>query len=230
MVPEVVVELDYRNERYLSVEKGLLAVTSDLGGSVEAIGPIVRGLLKEYMTGVVLSVRKRMQTPYPGGTSPAGAFPGTLSKRSGKLQSEMVPARIEVKGSRALDSEVSFTLPGIAAVHERGAVIRPVRAQYLTVPLPAALDSRGVPRKPRARDWPNTFIFRSKKGNLLIAQSNGAGGITPLYVLKKSVTIPKRLAFQEAFEAGRDFLADKIADEVIREFFQGGSRVNRGGR
>ncbi len=112
---------------------------------------------------------------------------------------------------------VSFTLSGIAAVHERGATIRAKNAQYLTIPLPAALNKNGTPKRPTARSWPNTFVQRSKKGNLLIFQKKGKD-IIPLYVLKKSVVIPKRLAFKEGFEAGRDFLADTLAAEFLKEF------------
>ena len=46
------------------------------------------------------------------------------------------------------------------------------------------------------------------------------GTLLPLYVLKKEVKIPARLNFGDAFNAGRDFLADKIAKDVIREFFR----------
>lgn len=222
MVVEVILELDYRGKRYKDVNKGLNAVGADFGKSVEAMTPLVRSLLTQYMEGVVQSVRDRMQVPWPQGTSAPGTFPGTLSRRSGELQSQFVPSRINVRGGSIGDLEVSFTLPGIAAVHERGATIFPKKAKYLTVPLPAALDSRGVALKPRARDWMNTFVLRSKKGNLLIVQKQPGGGLKPLYVLKKSVTIPKRLGFQEAFEAGLDFLADQIANEIIREFFNGG--------
>ena len=221
MVAAVEVELDWRGKRYTSVERGLEAVAGDIGGDVDKSGPLVRKLLQRYMSGVVKSVADRMNTPWPAGTSPAGQFPGTLSRRSGKLVSQFTDANIIVKGGSALsDTSVSFNLPGIAAVHERGATIRPKKAQYLTIPLPPALDSRGVPILPRARDWQDTFIIRSKKGNLLIVRKKG-DGIEPLYVLKKSVVIPKRLGFEEAFDSGLDLLADTIAQEVIREFFNG---------
>lgn len=220
MVAEVNVELEWRGKRFRDIERGLRAVGSDIEKDFETMVPLVQKILRDYMESVVKSVAARTRTPYPSGTSPAGQFPGTLSKRSGKLSASLNPSRIQVTGNTTGNTAVSFTLTGIASVHERGAVIRPKRSKYLTVPLPAALNSNGTPKLPNARAWKNTFIIKSKKGNLLIVQKNGKG-ITPLYVLKKSVTIPKRLAFEEAFGAGRDFLADKIAQEVIREFFNG---------
>jgi len=220
MLPEIAIELDWRGKRYKDVERGLRAMSTDIEQEFEKIGPLVRRILKDYMAGVVRSVQQRTTTPYPSGTSATGRFPGTLSKRSGKLSASLNPSRIATSGAIASNLEVSFTLTGIASVHERGATIRPKRAKYLTVPLPPALTGRGLPKKPSARDWKNTFVLKSKKGNLLIVQKKGKNELTPLYVLKKSVTIPKRLGFEEAFMAGRDFLADKIADDVVREFLR----------
>jgi hypothetical protein len=218
MLPEVVVDLDWRGKRYQDIERGLLAIADDFDKKAELIGPIVKKTLRDYMKAVLQSVRERVSTPYPSGTSPAGEFPGRLSKRSGRLLASFSDTKIGI--SRTKDPiEVTFRLDGIGLVHEKGATIYPKRAKWLTVPLPAALNPNGTPKKPTARDWQNTFVLKSKKGNLLIVQRNGKD-ITPLYVLKKSVTIPKRLAFEEAFLAGRDFLADKIAQDVVREFFR----------
>lgn len=215
---EVEVALEWKGVRYQNIERGLVAVGEDVKRDIEKAGPLVRKLLRQYMEGVVKSVKARTVVPYPAGTSAPGQFPGSLSRRSGKLSASLTPERIQVKGGSINSTEVSFTLTGIASVHERGATIRPKRAKYLTIPLPPALDSRGVPKEVNARAWQNTFVQRSRKGNLLIFQKRGQG-IVPLYVLKKSVTIPRRLNFDEAFQAGRDLLADKIAKEVVREFF-----------
>lgn len=218
MVIDVEYALDWRGKRYRDVARGLQVVAKDVDQSFSELNPLVRTILSDYMKSVVIAVRARMDAPYPGGTSPAGQFPGSLSTRSGRLLSQMTPARINIVGSLDNSLDVSFTLPGIAAVHERGATIRPKRAKFLTVPLPGALNANGTPKKPRARDWANTFILQSKKGNLLIMQKQAGGDLLPLYVLKKSVTIPRRLGFAETFEAGLDFLADKIAQEIVREF------------
>jgi hypothetical protein len=84
-----------------------------------------------------------------------------------------------------------------AAVHERldgtaGTTIRPKTAQFLTIPLAAAKTAAGVARG-TARDFPNTFIARSKKGSLLIFQRQGKT-IVPLFLLLKEVYVPARPA------------------------------------
>ncbi len=72
-------------------------------------------------------------------------------------------------------------------IQEHGGTIVPIRAKYLTIPLPAALTSAGVLRKP-AREWSNTFVQRSSSGNLIIFQNRG-NKIIPLFILKKKVKI-----------------------------------------
>lgn len=79
-----------------------------------------------------------------------------------------------------------------ADIHEKGGTVKPRHGKYLTVPLPPALTARGVLRKP-ARSWDNTFVFKSKAGNLIIGQKRGKRGkVISLFVLKKRVDIPAR--------------------------------------
>lgn len=70
-----------------------------------------------------------------------------------------------------------------ARILEKGGQIKAKRVKYLTIPFP------GV--KGRARNFPDTFVLRSKKGNLIIAERRGATGFRPLFLLKPSVMIPE---------------------------------------
>lgn len=69
-----------------------------------------------------------------------------------------------------------------ARILEKGGIIRPTRKQYLTIPLGG---TQGT-----ARDYPNAFIIKSKKGNLLIVEKVGKDKLKPLFALKKQVRIP----------------------------------------
>lgn len=100
-------------------------------------------------------------------------------------------------------------------IHEFGGTITPKRAQWLTVPLPAAMTPAGVV-KGRARDFPSTFVARSRAGNLIIFQRGVGGGVTPLFVLKKKVTIPARRWASISVEESLDGL-DRIVQQVIDE-------------
>ena len=80
---------------------------------------------------------------------------------------------------------------GEAAVHEHGATIRPRRAKYLAIPLPAALSSRGTLLR-RPRKWKNTFVAKSRKGNLIIFQKRGKT-IIPLFVPSTNLVVAPRV-------------------------------------
>jgi len=73
-----------------------------------------------------------------------------------------------------------------ADIQERGGTIH-AKKKFLTIPFP------GI--KGRAANFPDSFIIKSKKGNLIIAEKKGKGGIRPLFLLKPSVTLPARRWF-----------------------------------
>lgn len=93
-------------------------------------------------------------------------------------------------------------------------VIRPRNAQYLTIPLHAANIGSGA-RAPRARDFPNTFVARSQRGNLLIFQRQGQT-IVPLFVLKTEVIIPARPALRPTLERFLPLILQDLSHEVLR--------------
>ncbi len=116
-----------------------------------------------------------------------------LQRRSGKGIESVKQDRKVTTGSSLDDVSAQQGL-GTMGVHLEGATIRAKRSKYLTIPLPSACDRRGVPLKKSARDWPDTFVIKSKRGNLLIVQKQDNGSILPLYLLKSSVRIPARLS------------------------------------
>lgn len=71
-----------------------------------------------------------------------------------------------------------------ADILETGGIIRPKKGKYLAIPIGEAKTKSGVSRG-RPRDFANTFI---RKG--IIFQKYGKNSIRPLFLLKKSVTIP----------------------------------------
>jgi hypothetical protein len=83
-----------------------------------------------------------------------------------------------------------------ARVHEhRGTtIIKPKRAKYLAIPLDDAKTARGVARG-GPRDFADTFVKRSKAGNLVIYQDR-ADQIVPLFVLVRSVRVKGRPALR----------------------------------
>jgi len=115
-----------------------------------------------------------------------------LHRRSGNLARQVAFTLAE--GTDTVTGRVGVIKQGpalaYANMHMTGGRIVPKRGQYLTIPLPAALTSAGVPRF-TARQVPNAFFIKSKRGNLLLVRKR-AGGIEPLFVLKREVHLPKR--------------------------------------
>lgn len=164
--------------------------------------------MRKYMTRVSDELISRHSGPWPTGTTAT-----TLSKRSGKgvrsIKNFMVKGTADgVEGVWRLTRTMSF--------HERGGVIRAKNARYLTIPLPAALDSRGVPLRVSAREWDNTFIQMSRNGNLIIFQNRGRE-IVPLYVLKRSVRVPPRLGMRQTLIDNRPEFRRQLTARV-KEF------------
>jgi len=80
-------------------------------------------------------------------------------------------------------------------------------AKYLTIPFP------GV--KGRARNFSDTFVIKSKSGNLVIAQRTGKRGLKPLFLLKSSVDIPGRYWFTGTLKGMRGLLDQFMSAEEI---------------
>lgn len=207
-----VLEFEFRNQRFQDAEKGLRYFADRLGENITRAGPVLSKELRVFLEGVAEALARRHGNPWPGGTTTS-----TLSRRSGKLISA-IKQGVEVTGTRIDDIEGRLAVKGIpyARIQETGGVIRAKNAQYLTIPLPAALNPDGTPKKRRARDWDRTFIKRSKSGNLLIFRKVG-DKIEPLYVLKKSVRIPARLGMRQTLEAGLPYFVDKAMQAMVRE-------------
>jgi hypothetical protein len=202
-------EYQYGNKNYDDFQKVVDTIRDELDKGVKNSAVAVSTKLRRILNGFADEMQRRHSTPWPNGTTER-----TLSKRSGKGV-EDIKKSVRTKNTRNLDGLEAQMSTGnfYMSVQEEGAVIRPKRAKYLTVPTPYALDSRGLPLRRSARGWDNTFISRSKKGNLIIFQKRGTG-IIPLYVLKKEVRIPPRLGLTSIFNGSIAFIEDAIADSI----------------
>jgi len=109
-----------------------------------------------------------------------------LKTRSGHLRRSVTGRTFKEKLIYAIIGSGIFGRKGVryARIHEKGGTIKPKKAKMLTIPLP------GV--KGRAANYPDSFIIKSKKGNLLIVEKRGKKGLRPLFSLKKKVKIPPR--------------------------------------
>lgn len=196
---------------------------SSVTAAADAIGSFLSKSVDEGMQQVSVELQKALVKLYDkmeeqhGQQWPLGGEYGTdpehLAVRSGRgLRSIKDSIKVDFDGITAMGSISAGSL----SVHETGATVRARNSKYLTIPLPAALDSRGLPLRARARDWDNTFVARSKRGNLIIFRRNTGGTITPLYVLKTEVTIPPRLGLGKAFHEMVPYFQAKAIDALER--------------
>jgi len=207
---DYVLEFEFRSQRYKDAAAGLGAFARAIKDDWERVTPVLKRELETFLKGVSASMVARHSGSWPGGTTAK-----TLSSRSGRAL-RSIEESIKVTGD-TMDT-VQGQIGGVhyLRIQEFGGTIVPKTAKYLTVPLPAALDGAGVPIHKSARDWDNTFVARSKAGNLLIFQKRGKD-VVPLYVLVKSVTIPPRLGMRDTLNEGRSYFVERAMKNMLKE-------------
>ncbi|MBY0560003.1 hypothetical protein [Hyphomicrobium sp.] len=216
MATDISFQLEFRNKRFNAASKGLAAFAKELSASWDGSAQVLSSELKDFLQSVAQALADRHSSPWPGGTGKQ-----TLSRRSGNLTASILGSvRVEGTAWANIEGHIAAAFPGV--VHEYGATIRPKSAKFLTVPLPAALDGRGVPLKRSARDWQHTFVAKSRAGNLIIFQRRGSS-VVPLYVLKTEVKIPPRLGMRTTLDAGIPYFVDRAADQVVKAMLKGAS-------
>ncbi len=200
-------------KEFKDVTQGFRHIERSFEEALDTATPLVRRALLKALQRVADKMRSLHSRPWSPGGSGAALF-----RRSGSGLGSIARS-VKVTSGKDLGTIVgrigaSFPM----SVHEKGATIRPKRAQYLAIPLPAALDNRGVPKRKGPRDWQDTFVARSRQGNLLIFQKRGTG-IVPLYLLRKEVTIPPRLKLGETLRKDGLPFFERRAFEAIDKAF-----------
>lgn len=218
----------YRGKYFQAAEVGLERFADWLKTSLTHEAPKELGkTMTWFLKGVASAMQQRHHGRWPGGTTAH-----SLSRRSGKAMTS-VQRSVHVtgwKGKTASIKKVQGRIGGnfYLRVNELGTVgkggklpsIKPKNGRYMTVPLNAALDSRGVKKKERAADWPNTFTLNAKNGKKYIAQRKGED-IILLYILLEEVDIPPRLGMGDTLEKGLPFFVEKamlaMRDAVMKK-------------
>lgn len=205
-------------------------------------------------------IKRNRFRPYRG-----EAYDDGLQRRSGALANAYQLKRPRSQATAQGLEVVAGIRRGVrgsqyAALQEFGGTIRPKRAQYLTIPLAAALTPSGVLsgrykiRREGGRfvtDAGETFLFRSKGGNLLIgiksrgvakgfigpgmprALATGRGSSRELkafYVLRKSVTVPARFGFFAAWKKLERGLLPKLLRREVRRAEEAAKRAGGGAK
>lgn len=208
-------EVQIGKRRYQRAAKGFEVLADKLGKNVNDFSPVIRKELLVLIATIVAAMEKRHSVPWrPYQKLPAGARRGLLARRTGRLIGSL---RGAVVGT-GVDTVALLFGNEKLKIHETGVSIRPKRRKYLAIPLPGALDRRGVPKRPSPRDWPNTFVMKSRRNprNLVIMQKEG-GHLIPLYLLTKSTRLPRRLGLVYTAMTAAPVFLDRLFDKLMRE-------------
>lgn len=197
------------------------AAADELGKQLFGALDRVAGQLAIDLNMTLQAVNRTMEARHGGAWPLSGDLFGTLpdrlaSRTGGGLKS--IARSISVVAASQGDNLVAGKISAAdLSIHETGATVTAKSAKYLAIPLRDALDSRGVPLKKGPREWTNTFIKESKRGNLIIFMRQGRK-IVPLYLLKRSVTIRPRLGLAEALDAQLSYFENRALLAMEREF------------
>ncbi len=211
-------DLDIGGKRFENAELGLAFLAAKHEQAILEMTPIARREMVDILDTVVAAMRQRHSTRWRRGQRlPTGDRTGKLAKRSGRgvnnLKGEVKTVGDDVTGS--------IFVPFPLSVHEDGALIRK-KGKMLAIPLSDALDSRGRPLKRGPRAWRDTFVARSKKGNLLIFQKRGRE-IVPLYVLKDQVRIPRRLGMGVTMDKAAPVYIERVFHRALQNLNKAGA-------
>lgn len=180
----------------------------------ERLGREVRFAFNGHGAYFVRQMDRRFGATLQDGKNPTK---NRLSSPTGKLRRSI---GFRVNGAGQVSSVKMRGHVGNAATakyvftQEHGATIH--GSPWLTIPLPANRTKAGRVRFPSARALMGegsdvkTFIRKTKSGGLVIFRSFADGREpVPLWVLKRSVTIPPRLGFVKTFRS-KKVAADRI--------------------
>jgi len=126
-----------------------------------------------------------------------------------------------------------FSTSRYARVHEEGRRITPVRAKYLTIPLPDALYPSGVPRYPvnyeRGQtlrqvlddEFIKTGVAKTHRGTLILwGQKRLGEEPQELFLLLKATEIPARMGATDLFQDHVHEMARRMSAELARVWKQ----------
>lgn len=112
-----------------------------------------------------------------------GNLRASYSQRTGAI-AHGVESRIGLMRLGARGRALSY-----GATHEEGAVIH--GKPWLAIPLPSIRRPSGL-APPTSEFRADSFVYKSRRGNLLIARRRADKSIENLYVLRRSVSVPAR--------------------------------------
>lgn len=203
--------VEYKGRRYESAAVGLEALARNLGGGMDGVADAIKAELLDFLRDTANDLIEFHSADW----SPSGMGGPALKRRSGRALRSIAES-VQVTGDNIDNIRGMIGGVGYLKIHEYGGTINAKNSRYLTIPLPPALRANGTPKMKSARDWPNTFVITSKKGNKLICQRRGKQ-VVPLYLLRRSVRIPARLGMRRRLMRDAQVFTDRAMHAAYKQ-------------
>lgn len=167
---------------------------------LSAFGQQIPGSVRTEMNRIVIGLAAYIKDAKLSGE--------VLNVRTGDLRRSIF-SKVENDGGNISGSV--YTRSKYARQREFGGTIRPVNAQFLTIPMPAALTPSGVMKYPRPRDYPDTFVDMV---GMMIRQRQGPGMSVPLFKLRNQVYQPPRSFMNSSLEDKRSEIEARLSAAI----------------
>lgn len=185
----------------MSYRSNLNEVLSRLAAKEKGISQAVRAGAIEGAGRFITKIRQEQMSGRPG-----------LEKHSGKFQQSW-SANVKIHGDQV---SVMVDSSHVASkIHQYGGIIRPVRAKALTIPVHPSAKGKA------AGSFPDLFLLRTSKGAFLMRGGRGQRKPQLMYVLKKSVKIPKRLHVIEAYKRSGVPMIGRAMVRSVKQMMRG---------
>lgn len=170
----------------------------------------------ERLGGVSARAAKRLRKQLTASALDAETYAKLNATGAPKVRTDRLRSSIQ---GRVKDLTISLRAGGTAVryarIQEYGGTVRPRRSRFLAVPLDAAKTGAGVSRYASPRDVPDTYIITGSDGSPVIMQKVEKGDDRPMFVLRRQVTIRKKLYLTKAIvRVAKEMPADLI--KVVR--------------
>jgi hypothetical protein len=191
-------------------------------GVDDAYKDIEKRLFDAVNVGSIALQRHIRQDVFVQGARGASAMRGYLASRSGELKKNINLKRAEVAGNNIRGGVGIGTVYGKMHFDGQTHTITPKGHPFLAIPLSAAQGNYGQAKGGPLDEslWGETFIGKSKGGNLIIFGKmkyvKGAhagqtkGQIVPLFLLRRSVTVKAATSPKELFMFVKPIIDDKL--------------------
>jgi hypothetical protein len=191
-------------------------------GNTIARAVIPAGLSKAAETRILRAVRvelKALLTDVAVSAFGAGGF-GISSGKALKIMQRGV----RVYGTTFVGLQGYILGPYYVRRMEEGGIITPKNAQYLAIPMPAALRPDGSSKLPGPRSWQNikkTFVWKNKENKLFIVYKNPKTAQYPftfLYHLADEAIVKRNPALSRAWNNRKGRLIRTVGRAMHVEF------------